>query len=114
MEDQDVYEYESIDAEGQIRVLYLEPGAFADPLIGNLLVRKLADDEENPPAYSCVSYAWGSQKSFTSFTCDGKQLRITLVVDEMLRHLRKPKEARRLWIDASMCQRMFLSMSGTN
>jgi hypothetical protein len=108
MEDQDVHNYESIDAEGQIRVLHLEPGAFAEPLVGNLLVRKLGDDEENPPAYSCVSYAWGPQKNFTSFTCDGKSLRITLVVDEMLRHLRTPKKARYLWIDASMCRCMLL------
>jgi hypothetical protein len=147
MEEQDVYKYESIDAEGEIRVLHLEPGAFAEPLIGSLMVQKLEatywdkddevnetneeneeddeendkdededddDDEEEPPAYSCVSYAWGPQQHFTSFICDGKSLRITLVVDEMLRYLRKPKKARRLWIDASMCRYMLLYMNGTN
>jgi hypothetical protein len=103
MKDRRDYEYQSIDAKHQIRVLHLEPGAFAEPLIGNLLVRKLGDDQENPPAYSCVSYAWGPQQDFTSITCDGKSLRVTLVVDEMLRYLRKPKKARHLWIDASMC-----------
>lgn len=131
MEDQEVYRYQSIDAEGQIRVLLLEPGAFAEPLIGSLLVRKLeapywdkddeeneqddedndedeGDDKEEPPAYSCVSYAWGPQKHFTSFICDGKSLRITLVVDEMLRYLWKSKKARRLWVDASMCRYMLL------
>ncbi|CAN9336600.1 unnamed protein product [Alternaria alternata] len=53
MEEQDVYKYESIDAEGEIRVLHLEPGAFAEPLIGSLMVQKLEapywdkDDEVN-------------------------------------------------------------------
>jgi hypothetical protein len=96
------YQYRPIDAKNEIRVLRLEPGEFAEPLIGSLLVRKIGDDEENPPAYNCVSYYWGEPKDFTSFVCDGKALRITAVVDAMLRHLRKPAKPRHLWIDASM------------
>ena len=104
MEDlEESYKYHPIISEDEIRVLRLEPGAFAEPLIGSLLVRKIGNDKENPPAYDCVSYAWGSQQNFTSFVCDGKHLRITAVVTEMLRHLRKPVTARILWIDASMC-----------
>jgi hypothetical protein len=98
-----IYQYPPIVSNEEIRVLRLEPGAFAQPLIGSLVVRKIGDDEENPPAYDCMSYCWGPQEHFTLLTCDGQALRITLAVDGMLRHLRKPTKPRHLWIDASMC-----------
>jgi len=99
------YQYDPITASQEIRVLRLEPGAFAEPLIGSLAVQKIADDETSPPAYDCVSYCWGPQEQFTTFTCDGRSLRITVAVDEMLRYLRNPRKPRQLWIDASMCRR---------
>ena len=102
MEVQEVpYQYRSINAREDIRVLRLKPGAFAEPLIGSLVVRKIGDDEAHPPAYDCVSYCWGIQKHFTSFACDGQTLRITVAVDEMLRHMRQAMELCDLWVDAS-------------
>jgi len=102
MEDQQVpYQYRPISASEEIRVLRLQPGAFAEPLIGSLVVRKIGDDEQNPPAYDCVSYSWGPQQHFTSFACDGQTLRITVAVDEMLRHMRQAMELCNLWVDAS-------------
>lgn len=98
-----VYQYQSINAEDQIRVLRVEAGAFAQPLLGNLLVRNIAHDEANSSGYDCMSYCWGPPINFTSFICDGKALPITAVVDDMLRHLRKPTKPRHLWIDAGMC-----------
>ena len=105
------YLYQPINASEEARILRLEPGAFAEPLIGSLVVRKIGDeddededeDEEHTPAYDCVSYCWGPQEHFTSFDCGGKALRITVAVDEMLRYLREPIEPRYLWIDASKC-----------
>ena len=97
------YQYQPILAKDEIRVLRLQPGAFDEPLIGSLVVRKIGDDEENPPAYDCVSYCWGVQQHFTSFECDGKALCITAAVDEMLRHLRGHTMPHHLWIDASTC-----------
>ena len=106
MEDHETsYQYQPISASEEIRVLRLEPGAFDEPLIGSLAVQKIADDETSPPAYDCVSYCWGPQEQFTTFTCDGRSLRITVAVDEMLRYLRNPRKPRQLWIDASMCRR---------
>jgi len=103
MEDQEVpYQYQPISASEEIRVLRLQPGAFAEPVIGSLVVRKIGDDEENPPAYDCVSYCWGTQEYFTSFTCDGQTLCITVAVNEMLRHIRQAMELCDLWVDASM------------
>lgn len=107
------YQYRPINASEDIRVFRVEPGAFGDPLVGSLVVRKIGDDEENPPAYDCVSYCWGPQQHFTSFGCDGKALRITAVVDEMLRYVREPIMPHYLWIDAStyrcMLQRAIFS-----
>jgi len=109
------YLYQPINASEEARILRLEPGSFAEPLIGSLVVRKIGDeddedededeDEEHPPAYDCVSYCWGPQEQFTSFDCDGKVLRVTAAVDEMLRYMREPIEPRYLWIDASKCLR---------
>ncbi|KAH6875026.1 heterokaryon incompatibility protein-domain-containing protein, partial [Alternaria rosae] len=96
------HQYQPINSSEDIRVLRLEPGAFAEPLIGSLVVRKIGDDgyKEHLPAYDCVSYCWGPQEHFSSLDSDGRALRITVAVDEMLRYLRDPKEPRCLWIDA--------------
>jgi len=102
------YQYQPISAKDEIRVLHLEPGAFADPLTGSLVVQTvgeiecnhiiedkrileehydemefetMCDEDENTLAYECVSYCWGPQTHFTSFKCDGTALRITLAVD---------------------------------
>ncbi|CAN9311103.1 unnamed protein product [Alternaria sp. RS040] len=112
MEDQNAYEYSPIDAKAQIRVLRLEPGTFAEPLIGSLLVRKIEDNEDDWPEYDGVSYCWGPQDNLTSFTCDGKALRITAVVDDMLRHLRESNEQRHLWIDAPLDLQSILTRGG--
>ena len=75
------YQYQPINASEDIRVLRLRPGAFAEPLIGSLVVRKIENDEGNPPAHDCVSHSWGPQEHFTSFTCDGQILRIAVAID---------------------------------
>ena len=86
------YQYQPTNASEDIRVLRLKPGAFAESLIGSLAVRKIGNDEANPPAYDCVSYSWGPQEHSKSFTCDGQILRITVALDGMLRHLRQAIE----------------------
>jgi len=94
MEDHEApYQYQPMNASYEIRVLHVEPGAFAEPLRGSLVVQKIRDAKATSPAYDCVSYCWGTQENFVSFNCDGKALRITATVDEMLRHLRKPTES---------------------
>ena len=107
MEDQELpYQYQPISASEEIRVLCLQPGTFAEPLIGSLVVRKIGHDEKNPPAYDCVSYCWGTQEHFTSFICDSQNMHITVAVDEMLRHMRQAMELCDLWVDASTYRRM--------
>ncbi|OAL48543.1 HET-domain-containing protein, partial [Pyrenochaeta sp. DS3sAY3a] len=100
-EEHHTHRYLPIDAENEIRVLKLEPGAFPDPLVATLLHRQMKIDPENLDVdYACVSYCWGKNENFRWLSCDGQRFRITAVVDTMLRHLRKPTKARSLWIDA--------------
>jgi hypothetical protein len=96
------YRYQPIVAAREIRILRLEPGAFSDPLVAVVFSRDLEIDLDAPsPEYDGVSYCWGSYENLRILECDGQPLRITAIVDEMLRHLRKLRSARNLWIDAS-------------
>jgi len=97
------YQYSPIIADEEIRVLRLEPAtSLTDPLVANLFVRKIRD-EDNPetpcPDYHCVSYSWGTIHTPQYMSCDGRILTITTTVEEMLRHLRKRHMPRNLWVD---------------
>jgi hypothetical protein len=98
----DIYQYQPIEADKEIRVLRLEPAtSFTAPLIAALFVRELEDDPGWPaPRYACVSYCWGIPTYDASLTCNGYTLQVTAVVDEMLRHLRQSTKSRNLWVDA--------------
>jgi hypothetical protein len=96
------YTYQPIVAEDEIRILRLEPGAFAEPLVASIFSRKIEIDLDAPGSdYDAVSYCWGPQESFKQLRCGSQSLRISIVVEEMLRYLRKSTQARNLWIDAS-------------
>ena len=94
--------YQLIVAEDEVRLLRLEPGAFAEPLVASIFLRKIEIDlDATGSDYDAVSYYWGPQESFKQLRCGSQSLRISTVVDEMLRYLRKFTQARNLWIDAS-------------
>ena len=96
------YRYQPIVADEEIRVLRLEAGAFSAPLIASNFPRKIESDlDVLSPAFDGVSYCWGPYEHSRFFICDSQPLRITAVVDEMLRNLRKATKTRNLWIDAS-------------
>lgn len=96
------YCYRPIDAQTEIKVLELEQGLFSDPLVGKIfLCKKEPDSDACSPEYDCVSYCWGPNEDFRSLRYDDQALRITTVVDEMLRYLRQPTESINLWVDAS-------------
>ncbi|CAN9208252.1 unnamed protein product [Alternaria alternata] len=108
-EHETTYQYEPIVADEELRVLLLEPGVFEEPLVGSLLVRKIGEltyrdfdwvPQGDGNEWDCVSYCWGPQKDYTYFSCDGRPLRITTTVEDMLKHLRELFIPRYLWIDA--------------
>jgi Heterokaryon incompatibility protein (HET) len=81
---------------GNIRLLLLEPGNFADPIS----YRLIHDDRTNPLRYEALSYAWGSSEQDQPSLCNGVQRLILHDLGSALRHLRLRSRARLLWVDA--------------
>jgi hypothetical protein len=93
------FEYQPIDAAGEIRILVLRPAhEFSDPLRTTTFVRNVADYDSAP--YACVSYSWGALHKYVSLKCNNQYIRITSHVDTMLRYLRSATKPVHLWIDA--------------
>ncbi|KAL3422617.1 heterokaryon incompatibility protein [Phlyctema vagabunda] len=81
----------------EFRLVILHPSPdYSSPIECSL---KHAAFKENVP-YEALSYVWGDQSKPKSVTLDGMKQKITINLEEALLHLRKPSEARTLWIDA--------------
>lgn len=78
------------------RILYLFPGAGEDPFNGAL---ETVDVERCLP-YEAVSYTWGREDASDYLWIGGVPLPIRHNLAAVLRSLRLPTQARRLWIDA--------------
>ncbi|GKT57761.1 hypothetical protein ColTof3_05100 [Colletotrichum tofieldiae] len=93
--------YERLFAR-KIRILRLLPGAYGDPIRGELLTKDLAFK----PEYEALSYTWADQSGDTSRTQRiflGKRwdiMTITVNCANALRRLRYPGWARDVWVDA--------------
>lgn len=55
---------------------------------------------ESCPPFEALSYVWGQAKAVHLVLCDGGVVSITQDLDDALRSLRLPTQARRLWVDA--------------
>jgi Heterokaryon incompatibility protein (HET) len=89
------YPYQKL-RDRDIRVLYLAPGGFSDPIRCGLITLSL----DNSPRYEALSYAWGVIDSFNLITVDDCPMRIRVNLETALRHLRYEKRDRILWVDA--------------
>jgi hypothetical protein len=93
------FEYQPIDATGEIRILVLQPAhEFSDPLETTTFVRNVADYGSAP--YACVSYSWGTLHRYTMLRCNNQHIQITTHVGTMLHYLRSATKPVHLWIDA--------------
>jgi hypothetical protein len=93
------FEYQPIDATGEIRILVLQPAhEFSDPLETTTFVRNVADYDSAP--YACVSYSWGTVHRYTKLRCNDQYIQITTHVSTMLHYLRSATKPVHLWIDA--------------
>ncbi|KAF7670641.1 hypothetical protein GT037_011220 [Alternaria burnsii] len=82
---------------GDIRILELLPGSFADPLQCRLRVAAI----ENNPAYDALSYMWGDPSlPKTSIYLDDEIFPVTQSLENALRHMRLQDSIRYLWADA--------------
>ncbi|KAK4443402.1 heterokaryon incompatibility protein-domain-containing protein [Podospora aff. communis PSN243] len=91
------------DPRREIRLLILDPAPTLEaPLIGSLVHAPLAEqsDPSAPSDFDCLSYAWGTIGQAGSIFLSGNAFALYESADAALRRLRRPDEARKLWIDA--------------
>lgn len=90
--------YTELDqANGQFRVLLLEPGRHDDEIRIQLAPVWLV----LPPWYEALSYVWGTELAPYPLVADAQyKMAITKNLDYALRCLRQPKGIRTLWVDA--------------
>lgn len=81
-----------------IRLLYLDPGRYDDPISCRLIEASVQDVE-----FEAVSYAWGGHLVLRrSISINGQVFFVTENIIKALRHLRHTDATRILWID-QMC-----------
>ena len=78
------------------RIMLLKPGVGGEPITCSLTIISL----ETCPPFEALSYVWGQARAVRPVMCDGGAVSITQNLDDALRNLRLPTQARRLWIDA--------------
>jgi hypothetical protein len=82
--------------QGEIRVVKLRPGEWADPIRC-----ELSNADINIVHYRALSYVWGSQRVTRKIQLDDRIYRVTTNLERALRHLREVyKDGLYFWIDA--------------
>ena len=87
----------------QIRVLGLRPALhYHEPLIGFLEIRNLDEDlrEDGSNSYEALSYAWSYDTGMKKIQINEQTFAVSGDLDLALRSLRRPRNVRKLWIDA--------------
>ncbi|KAK2590523.1 hypothetical protein QQS21_011790 [Conoideocrella luteorostrata] len=92
------HQYSALPPGSVFRYFILKPGRGNDKLECSLR----SDSLDNPPAYEAVSYVWGSPVRNQTILCDGRVLKITQSLSNVLKRLRLETEPRSLWAD-SIC-----------
>ena len=78
------------------RIMLLGAGVGGEPLSCSLTIIGV----ESCPPFEALSYVWGQARAVHPVLCDGGAVSITQNLDDALRSLRLPTQARRLWVDA--------------
>lgn len=80
-----------------IRCVSLSPGQGGEPLRCELVNSHLVTIRGK---YEALSYTWGDSTQKTSISLNGREVQVTENLACALRHLRRPRDGRLLWIDA--------------
>lgn len=80
-----------------IRCVSLGPGQGGEPLRCELVNSHLATTRGK---YEALSYTWGDSTEKASISLNGRSVQVTANLACALRHLRRPRDERLLWIDA--------------
>ena len=78
------------------RIMLLSAGVGSEPLRCSLTIINV----ESCPPFEALSYVWGQARAVHPVLCDGGAVSITQNLDDALRSMRLPTQARRLWVDA--------------
>ncbi|KAH7074527.1 heterokaryon incompatibility protein-domain-containing protein, partial [Paraphoma chrysanthemicola] len=81
---------------GDIRILELLPGSFADPIVCRLRIAAI----EDTPTYDALSYMWGHGSHTGRIMLDDEVFPVTTSLENALRHVRLNDSVRCLWADA--------------
>ncbi|PMD14418.1 HET-domain-containing protein [Hyaloscypha hepaticicola] len=90
--------YHTIPDNKSIRYMVLEAGKDDEPLVCSLHVSRL----RKMPYFEAISYVWGSDDQNHDILCDGKIVKITTNLQQVLRRVRLATASRTLWAD-SIC-----------
>lgn len=91
------FRYEQLTGTSDFRLLKLEPGQGAEPLVSSLIIKSLDDYSS---IWTALSYTWGSTHDYRHLICDGFQLPITKNLHSALQRLRLVNKPLLLWADA--------------
>ncbi|KAF2147246.1 uncharacterized protein K452DRAFT_4112 [Aplosporella prunicola CBS 121167] len=94
--DAPMYEYQPLVATASIRLLIINPGSLDEHIDCSMQEYPL----DECPAFSALSYTWGSQIQDHRIYTDGKVLGVTQNLWHALWRLRSPDTQQVLWIDA--------------
>lgn len=88
--------YQPLDrSQREIRILYLLPGKYDDPVRCELHTVSLS----NKPGYEALSYSWGDQNVRHPIEVDGEEAYITTNLYNALRRLRLAEKTQHIWAD---------------
>jgi hypothetical protein len=114
------YALVQLRADGETRLATILPGAFQADIELQMRLIKLSPEEsetdieqrstqdkfedgsedEFEEEFEAVSYHWGSQKASVAISLNKHRFMVSPNVELMLRHLRRTREPRSIWIDA--------------
>jgi len=92
--------YRQLAATRDIRLLTIHPGRWNEEVCCNLTHHSLPVAREARPAYSALSYVWGSPKVTDKILLDGEPWHVTVNLSHALHFLRETEEPVRVWVDA--------------
>ncbi|CAH0027951.1 unnamed protein product [Clonostachys rhizophaga] len=93
----DTYTHQTLPSPNSIRIMNIQPGSGNDIL--HYTIKELSLHEAEGK-YEGVSYVWGLNDPTVNSICDGKELRITPNLNDVLQGLRLRHEPRSVWVDA--------------
>jgi hypothetical protein len=88
------YQYKELPQDGSFRYIILHRGTGTDPLRCSLRTAPLSKTK-----FEAISYVWGKSKKNKKIICDGRIIKITKSLSNVLRRLRLPYRRRKLWAD---------------